>query len=335
MPSSNQQRKEFDSMGFVSLSADSYHGISTHRYAEKFFLSGQHIEELFIRSMAQAKKSALIVNEQSGLLDSGKSKAILKSCDEIIDGKFNESFILNPFSTPEAFNTNMNEVIANRAIEIKKKNKGDYSIVSPNNDVNLNQSSLFMFQAAAKLTSLHILPSLLSNLSSLEKKLSKFSDENLLLCFHSIQRTSSMVKKAAEEMKKISFSSIGNANHDSASHSSHPVFRENFVKQLRKETRVNLRLTPESNFQKLSSVLMLLAADVISTAKHLKLKTKYDKEAAEACMMSCYHVIGNHQTVVHATEQSSSSIAESLVYRNVLHSLETMENAVKVMNTLF
>ena len=87
-----------------------------------------------IKSIAEIKKAAALVNNEVGRLDPGTADAICKACDEIIGGKLRDQFILDPIQggAGTSFNMNANEVIANRAIELLGGEKGDYSIVHPN-----------------------------------------------------------------------------------------------------------------------------------------------------------------------------------------------------------
>ena len=136
-------RTERDSLGEKSLPSDCYFGIQTARAIENFPVSGLRPWRAFIWSMALIKRSAANVNHALGLLDQEKAKAIVKASTEVMEGHFDTEFQVDPFQAGAgtSHNMNINEVIANRAIEILGGNKGDYNTVSPNDHVNMAQST--------------------------------------------------------------------------------------------------------------------------------------------------------------------------------------------------
>ena len=117
------------------------------------------------------KKAAAITNEKSGKLDQPIAQAIIKACDEILDGKLRDQFIVDAIQggAGTSANMNANEVIANRAIEILGGTKGDYSIVHPNDHVNMSQSTNDVIPTAGKITVLKLLPQTIKELEKLEK----------------------------------------------------------------------------------------------------------------------------------------------------------------------
>jgi len=132
-----------------------------------------------INSLAYIKKAAAITNCEIGLLDKKKANAIVQACDEIIGGKFHNDFIVDPIQggAGTSLNMNANEVIANRAIEILGGQKGDYSIVHPNDHVNCGQSTNDVIPTAGKMTSLRLLANLKKELLRLHEALSMKADE--------------------------------------------------------------------------------------------------------------------------------------------------------------
>ena len=160
-------RKEFDSIGGISVPNDKYWGASTQR-SKKFFNIGKiYVPESIIRSIAIIKRCAAIVHRKDGLISSKISRAIIKASNEVISSKMNENFPLKVWQTGSGTQTNMNvnEVIANRAIEILKGKKGSKKPVHPNDHVNKSQSTNDVFPTAmhisvAKETIDKLLPSL-------------------------------------------------------------------------------------------------------------------------------------------------------------------------------
>ena len=136
-------RKEKDSMGTVSVPDNSYYGAQTQRAIDNFNVSGIMLSDAMIKALGMIKKSAAIVNCNLGLLDNDRRNAIIKAADEVIDGKFNDQFLIDIFQTGSGTSSNMNcnEIIANRASEILGGEIGSREPVHPNNHVNLGQSS--------------------------------------------------------------------------------------------------------------------------------------------------------------------------------------------------
>ncbi len=152
-------RTEKDSIGTKEVPEDVYYGVQSLRAAENFRITGLSMHPEVINSLAQIKKAAAITNCEVGLLDKKIAEAIVQACDEITAGKLHDEFIVDPIQggAGTSINMNANEVIANRAIEILGGEKGDYSIVHPNDHVNCGQSTNDVIPTAGKITSLKLL----------------------------------------------------------------------------------------------------------------------------------------------------------------------------------
>ena len=143
-------RKEFDSIGNINVPADKYWGASTQR-SNKFFNIGKILVNIsIIKSIAIIKRSAAIVHAKDKLIQNTVAKAIIKASDEVIKGKLDKNFPLKVWQTGSGTQTNMNvnEVIANRAIEILGGKKGSKKPVHPNDHVNKSQSTNDVFPTA-------------------------------------------------------------------------------------------------------------------------------------------------------------------------------------------
>ncbi|MGD0278323.1 MAG: aspartate ammonia-lyase [Smithella sp.] len=147
-----QTRKEHDFLGSLEIAVDAYWGIHTQRALNNFRLSGIKVNSRLIRGLAMVKKAACLANAESGYLSADKASAIAAACDEIIAGKLAGQFPIDALQGGAGTSTNMNlnEVIANRAIELQGGNKGDYTIVHPLEDVNLHQSTNDVYPTAIK-----------------------------------------------------------------------------------------------------------------------------------------------------------------------------------------
>lgn len=166
-------RIEYDSIGSMAVPKNAYYGIQSLRANKNFNITGKKINSYLIISLAEVKKAAAITNNEAGLLDGKKANAIIIACDEIIKGKFHDQFIVDAIQggAGTSANMNANEVIANRAIEILGGEKGDYSLVHPNDDVNMAQSTNDVFPTAGKLTILKLLPFAIKELERLYNSL--------------------------------------------------------------------------------------------------------------------------------------------------------------------
>ena len=143
-------RKEFDSIGSINVPNDKYWGASTQR-SKKYFDIGEFlVRPILIKSIAIIKKAAAIIHRKDGQIESKISNAIIKASNEVISGKLDEHFPLKVWQTGSGTQTNMNvnEVIANRAIEVLKGKKGSKKPVHPNDHVNKSQSTNDVFPTA-------------------------------------------------------------------------------------------------------------------------------------------------------------------------------------------
>jgi len=181
VPSKNLYRIEKDSMGAVKVPKEAYYGAQTQRAVENFPISGWRFGKEFLHALGLIKYAAAKVNLELGLVDRRIARAIEKASDEVIQGKWDEEFVLDIFQTGSGTSTNMNanEVIANRANEILGGKKGIYRPVHPNDHVNLGQSSNDVFPSALHIASVNLLqqkllPALETLHQALEKKGKQF-----------------------------------------------------------------------------------------------------------------------------------------------------------------
>lgn len=147
-----QTRTEHDFLGSLEIPTDVYWGIHTQRALNNFPISGQKVNQRLIRALAMVKKSSCLANAENGCLSPDKAAAIAAACEEIIAGKLAGQFPVDALQGGAGTSTNMNlnEVLANRAIELLGGNIGDYTMVHPLNDVNLHQSTNDVYPTAIK-----------------------------------------------------------------------------------------------------------------------------------------------------------------------------------------
>lgn len=177
-----EYRIEEDALGTVKVPKNAYYGSETARAIENFRISDVRMQTELINSYAILKKAAALANMKLGRLDRKIGEAIVYACNEIIGGRLRDQFPIDVFQAGAGTSTNMNvnEVIANAAILKLKGRKGDYSIVSPNDHVNMSQSTNDTFHAnthlaAYKKINSELLPSLSGLKKGIEAKSREFS----------------------------------------------------------------------------------------------------------------------------------------------------------------
>ena len=152
----NSTRTEEDLLGTMEISNDHYYGIHTQRAIDNYQISGVTVNSQpnFIRGMVYTKKATSIANNKVGALSKEKSDAINWACDRILnDGACMDQFPIDLFQggAGTSLNMNTNEVVANVALEHLGKNKGDYDVIHPNDDVNMSQSTNDAYPTGLKL----------------------------------------------------------------------------------------------------------------------------------------------------------------------------------------
>jgi aspartate ammonia-lyase len=164
-----ETRREVDPLGEKAVPKEAYYGIQTLRATENFPVSGIKHPTVFIKAYVNVKKAAAQTNMELGWLDAKIGGAIVNTCDEILAGNLLDQFIVDVFQAGAgtSFNMNVNEVLANRALELLGKQKGDHKIISPNDHVNMAQSTNDTFPTALHVAVLTALKPLFNELESL------------------------------------------------------------------------------------------------------------------------------------------------------------------------
>jgi fumarate hydratase class II len=220
-------RIEKDTMGEIQVPADKYWGAQTQRSKQNFKIGGEKMPNEVIIGFAILKRSAAKVNDSLGKLHSEKAKAIVKACDEIIEGKLNDHFPLVVWQTGSGTQSNMNvnEVIARRGNEFLKEKGMDVSI-HPNDDVNMSQSSNDTFPTAMHIAGVlsvtnKLLPAIDTLSVTLEEKVNDFKDvvkigrthlqdatpltlgQEISGWSHMLHQTKEMIQQSIEYMKNL------------------------------------------------------------------------------------------------------------------------------------
>ena len=291
-------RTEKDAMGEIKVPADSYYGAFTQRARINFQISGIKAHKEFLVALATVKKAAALANIKLNQLDEKIGNAIIKAADEVIEGKFDDYFLLDVYQagagTP--FNMNCNEIIANRATEILGGRLGQY-IVNPNNHVNMAQSTNDIIPTATRIAILFLLKNLADELKKFESSLRKKSEEfeSILKVGRThwedavpitlgqefeayaaaISKDIGRILKSSDELKELGIggTAIGTGIN------THPKFHETIVGELNKITNLNLKttgnmieLTQNYNcFVSFSSSLKMLAIDLFRISNNLSI----------------------------------------------------------------
>lgn len=174
-------RMDRDSLGEIKIPYDAYYGPFTARAVKIYNVTGTKSHINIIKAYVMVKRSAALANVNLKKLDAKKGNAIVRVCDEILNGSLLDQFVIDAINSGAgtAFNMNTNEVIANRALEILKRKKGDYKHINPNDDVNMSQSSNDTYPTALHVAILldlnELVPAVNKLISSLRKKSKEFS----------------------------------------------------------------------------------------------------------------------------------------------------------------
>ena len=299
MSPSTRPRIERDSLGERELPADVYYGIQTARAIENFPISGWKPYPALVTATVQIKKAAARVNSSLGSLDARIAEAIETAADEVLAGKLRDQFVVDPFQAGAgtSHNMNANEVLANRAIELLGGQRGDYSIVHPNDHVNMAQSTNDVFPTAMRLAALELSAELIVTLDLLAVSLGAKSTEfdhivksgrthlqdavpirlgqEMAAYATAIHKNSRRIAQAAEELKEIGLGGTAVGTGLNAP----PGYRKRVVEELNRIKMQSLRPAGDyfevmqslSPFVSLSGALRTLATDVIRVANDLRL----------------------------------------------------------------
>ncbi len=173
----NKFRVEKDFLGTREVPADAYYGIHALRGEENFPITGDKVHPGLIAAIGMVKKAAALTNREAGLLEPKAAAAMVRAAGEMTAGDFNSQFIVDPIQggAGTSLNMNANEIIANRALELLDHDKGDYARVSPNNHVNMGQSTNDVCPTAIHIAVLAELETLLPEMARLQQALADCS----------------------------------------------------------------------------------------------------------------------------------------------------------------
>ena len=168
-------RSDRDSLGTVKIPSDAYYGPFTSRAVKQYHVTGQKPHPYLIRSFVMIKRSAAIANMKTKVLDRKRGNAIVKACDKILAGKYQDQFVVDMINSGAgtAFNMNTNEVVANIALKILGRGLGQYQHLHPNDHVNMSQSSNDTFPTSMHIAILFAVRDMIPAIDKLNKSLRK------------------------------------------------------------------------------------------------------------------------------------------------------------------
>lgn len=172
-------RKETDLLGEALIPSNALWGINTYRALNNFPVSGYHLHTVFIKAFGIVKMAAAMVNKELGYLDAQKADAIITASQEMADSKLDVHIVVDALQGGAGTSTNMNvnEVIANRALELSGRPFGDYAFIDPIEDVNLHQSTNDVYPTALKIASVYLIRELEKSLVSLQESFQRKEKE--------------------------------------------------------------------------------------------------------------------------------------------------------------
>ena len=292
-------RIEQDSLGPKEVPVDAYYGIQTVRALENFPISGLRLHPKMVEAIVLVKKAAALVNADLGLLKPEIGRAIAAAADEVLAGKLRDQFVVDVYQmgAGTSFNMNVNEVLANRAIELLGGKKGDYSLARPNDHVNMAQSTNDVFptamRMAARLLLAELLPALKDLAQALREKAKEFDGilksarthlrdavpirlgQEFAAYAVTIGKCQERIAAAARSLEELG---IGGSAAGTGLNT-HPQYRARLVEYLRTWTRIewgnapDMREAMHSNLPiaETSSALRLLALELTRICNDLRL----------------------------------------------------------------
>ncbi|HET6842364.1 MAG TPA: aspartate ammonia-lyase [Candidatus Angelobacter sp.] len=298
MSTAQQVRSEKDSIGIKEIPADVYYGVQTARAVENYPISGLRAHPALIRAIGMVKYAAAEASKSLGLVDEKRADAIMQAAKEVMDGKWNQSFVVDVFQAGAgvSFHMNSNEVIANRATEIMGGKLGEYT-VHPNDHVNYGQSTNDVFPTSMRLSALleleNLYPALDALASAFEAKGKEFHHimksgrthmqdavpmrlgQEFAAYGMAIRKSIGSIRHAADSLRELGLggSAVGTGIN------THPQYRERAVAALARIS--GQKLVPASDMRwamqsnacmaEVSGALRTLALEIIRISTDLRL----------------------------------------------------------------
>jgi fumarate hydratase class II len=356
----SEVRLEHDSLGEVRVPGTALYGAQTQRAVENFPISGLLPWRAFIWSMAVIKRAAAEVNHELGLLDEHYSIAIIQAAQEVIDGKWDKQFVVDPFQAGAgtSHNMNTNEVIANRATQILGGELGEY-LVHPNDHVNMAQSTNDTIPTAIRLGCLWRLEQLLESVYELASALAKKGAELFRAYAKAVERDGERIQRSSGELRRLGIGGTATGSGLNA----HPEYHPRMVKKMSELTGLAL-YTSDDLFESMQSMadvadfsgsMRTLAITLTRIANDFRLLSsgpatgldeirlpavqpgssimpgKVNPVQAEMLNMAMYHVQGNDHAVAQAAQagQLELNVMMPIIAHNVFEMMQVIIGSVQ------
>ncbi|MEO9307892.1 MAG: aspartate ammonia-lyase [Nitrososphaera sp.] len=292
-------RTDTDSLGKVEIPAEAYYGAFTARAIKQYHVTGQRSHPYLVMAFVMIKRSAAVANMKVKALDKKRGDAIVKACDQVLSGKHLDQFVVEAINSGAgtAFNMNTNEVLANIALEILGKKKGDYESLHPNDHVNMSQSSNDTFPTAMHVSILfdtvQVIPAIDELIKTLAKKAKEFSSYQKIGRTHlmdalpvtlgsefaayatAVAKARDAIVEAKKELEKIALggTAVGSGANTPKG------YRTIAISELAKISKLSLKPEPDMQFglesrfavAKMSSTLRNLALELGRIANDIRL----------------------------------------------------------------
>ncbi len=278
-----KMRTEMDSLGQREVPANAYYGIQTQRAIDNYPISGYRAHPELIRAMGMIKKAAAMANRELRLLDVKRARAIMLASGEVINGKWNDQFLVDVYQAGAgvSFHMNANEVIANRAIELLGGKRGEYQICNPNDHVNCSQSTNDVFPTAMRLAALILFGQGLVAMEALEKSFARKAHsfdrvlkagrthlmdavpirlgQEIAAYATAMRRCAVLLKQAQALLSEVGLggSAVGTGVN------THPKYQKLVVKHLRKISGAKLIPTEDMRYTMQSNLAMSVASSAL------------------------------------------------------------------------
>jgi aspartate ammonia-lyase len=278
-----KMRLEKDLLGRYEVPFHAYYGIQTQRAVENFRISGYRAHLQLICAMGMIKKAAARANRELRLIDEKRARAIARAAAEVIEGKWNEEFVVDVYQAGAgvSFHMNANEVIANRANELLGGRRGDYELCHPNDHVNCSQSTNDVFPTAMRLASVFLLSDVLGAVAELAKSFSRKASafdrilksgrthlmdavpirlgQEFAAYATSMRRCEGVLENALGLLKEVGLggSAVGTGVN------THPKFQKLVVRHLSKISGQELRATDDLRYAMQSNLAMSVASSAL------------------------------------------------------------------------
>ncbi len=328
-------RTEKDVLGEVTIGDDCYYGVNTYRAKNNFRITGLTADSDHIVSYARIKLAAAVANNKGGKLSDSDKDMIVKACQKIIDGEYHDQFVIDVFQAGAgtSFHMNANEVIANVALELSGKKKGDYSVLHPNDQVNMSQSTNDTFPTMIRLTALIKARKLMAELDriirALEKKADQFKDVKkpgrthlqdgppltlgieLSAWAYSLRKDLKELKQSFDFMRELNIGGTATGTGVNTA----PGYQQNVVKELSRLTGEDL--IPSDNLPGIMEFMSDFSRMMNATAN---IAIDVNKISNDVRLMYSGPGAGLHEVIIPAVQQGSSimpgkinpSIAEAM-----------------------